>query len=956
MAGGSPGMHGKRLPRIELDHGSVPRTSLRPEPLPEQSGGGRLAAYSEDGRTYVLSAAGEAQLQVLRQLLQAAHLGEVLRELGQKGGSSVQQHPALVLADMPQAERLAAAIMQTFWTMLTGDAWELLAEVASIMEPLAGERSGGAMAAALGVAGRLLASVRKVAALQDAPVALLGKLPPQQLQSADARGLAAYSEAVGQLPPALEGAAQELADTLYRACQGEAEEVETPSGRTAWLQAFEAYWRLQRCVAIVMRCGAQTERAMGSPGHELMEPIWEQTPAAARPTALMQQYAALRASQLAAGSQLEALPAACAAELRRLSVALHPGGVPRWAAGCPVIFRGTVPCVNLRADSAAAAAGCLPPDTVVPVGTAPASLLLGDVPLQWRPHLISSQLQADGVEAAAGPEGWREEALALARLGYAVMLTELRALLQDGDPGLSPALGWRLLAPSPSGSSAKHLSGGDTTAAGGGTEGPSSWSWAVAVVEVAGPALGGAEPSEAQQGVVARWAASMSAFSAAAKGSTLTVPPDAPSLFCSAPMTAALGALQVGPPRRPVAAERLATSAALSPAAAAAAAAVCVCVCVHVCGQVLREALPEAELQRDTVAAPAAGVLDMEELLHMATHTMQAAVNWVAHLPKLFPSSATVQGLCLLHSDSLQLRDAAEALLDAVQDRAALGAEGRRGTLAGGRAARGPGAQYGPGTSVDTGGAGLRAMVAGDAQDGPGAHGEPGWRAGTPSSSLLAGPVEAAAFSRLRGQFAALQLGIGALTDMLAEEFREAARKLWACAPAARWDVELGPTTPSSGASAVADQLLRPLQASLRVLDRRSADALFPAAVSAAIHAELEAVAEGMRQVRRLAASRITGQQLQLDARAMRSASAGGASASASPQGVSEVHSAAEVLDLAPAAREHLAPIFRRMDLVAELLMAPNSAIKGTSASTVEGAPAWRQLPDCKRWISLRRG
>lgn len=59
--------------------------------------------------------------------------------------------------------------------------------------------------------------------------------------------------------------------------------------------------------------------------------------------------------------------------------------------------------------------------------------------------------QADGVEAAAGPEGWREEALALARLGYAVMLTELRALLQDGDPGLSPALGWRLLAPSPSG-------------------------------------------------------------------------------------------------------------------------------------------------------------------------------------------------------------------------------------------------------------------------------------------------------------------------------------------------------------------------------------------------------------------------------------------------------------------------------------------------------------------------
>lgn len=48
--------------------------------------------------------------------------------------------------------------------------------------------------------------------------------------------------------------------------------------------------------------------------------------------------------------------------------------------------------------------------------------------------------------------------------------------------------------------------------------------------------------------------------------------------------------------------------------------------------------------------------------------------------------------------------------------------------------------------------------------------------------------------------------------DMLAEEFREAARKLWACAPAARWDVELGLTTPSSGASAVADQLLRPLQ------------------------------------------------------------------------------------------------------------------------------------------------
>lgn len=33
-----------------------------------------------------------------------------------------------------------------------------------------------------------------------------------------------------------------------------------------------------------------------------------------------------------------------------------------------------------------------------------------------------------------------------------------------------------------------------------------------------------------------------------------------------------------------------------------------------------------------------------------------------------------------------------------------------------------------------------------------------------------------------------------------------------------------------------------PRQASLRVLDRRSADALFPAAVSAAIHAELEAV------------------------------------------------------------------------------------------------------------------
>jgi hypothetical protein len=81
---GTTSLYGKRLPHIELDR--VQHTRLnKPEPLPSRGTRGhvKLALYDGDIGAYKLTAAGESQLSVLRQLLQARHLDAVLSELGE---------------------------------------------------------------------------------------------------------------------------------------------------------------------------------------------------------------------------------------------------------------------------------------------------------------------------------------------------------------------------------------------------------------------------------------------------------------------------------------------------------------------------------------------------------------------------------------------------------------------------------------------------------------------------------------------------------------------------------------------------------------------------------------------------------------------------------------------------------------------------------------------------------
>uniref|UniRef100_A0A7S1X330 Uncharacterized protein n=1 Tax=Tetraselmis chuii TaxID=63592 RepID=A0A7S1X330_9CHLO len=910
---GTTSLYGKRLPHIELDR--VQHTRLnKPEPLPSRGTRGhvKLALYDGDIGAYKLTAAGESQLSVLRQLLQARHLDAVLSELGQKGGGSAMQHPALRLAELPEVLPLATAILSAFMEGVAKDAWELLAKVASSMETLQ-EAVAGDVAPMRRAAGALLATLQQLAALQDVPAVLLGKMPPRQLRELAGDAMDNFEEALVRMLAALQAGTAEIEEGLRNSLpEGSGGAMESLDARAQWLEAFGTYWRLQRCTDVVSRWGGRPKQQRHSIFESEPDASGQNSRAAGRPAALLRRYAALRASQLLPPpldvDAARRLPLACTAELRQLNTVLLPG-TPRWGAGCPVIFRGTVPCINLCADAAGAAAGCLPSDPLVPVSAAPITCLLGDVSLQWRSRPLTTHLQADAVEAAASREGWAEEALALTRFTYAELLTEVATRLRRERPHEAVTMGWRLLTASPAGASSF------TTATEGVDSASRAWSWAVAVVEVT--AGDGVPTGDSRQGnVVEGWAAKMSVFADSVKGNALALPPGLSGSFVSAPTTAALEALAV-----------------------------------------LRRGLTGDEQRRGASAFGDACVAhDMEEVLQMATATLRAAVNWAAHQPKLFPSSATLQGLCLLHSDSLQLADATASLLDSVEEQSSLGSEGRRVATADGvtlAACDDAGRMYGPGTSVDTAGAGFRAALSSADDRGTGetrTQGGACWRAGTPSTSLRPVPAEAALLSTLRQQFSALQLRVGALTDMLAEEFREAARGIWTNFPVAGWDVGLGPTAPSEGAKTVARQLLQPLQSALCVLDRRSADTLFPAAVSAAVHAELQAVAEGMAGSKRLASSRITGQQLQVDAQMVWQSFMTGEAAARGREGcIEQGKEMSKELTLDASALDRAAPVFKRLNLVAELLMAPVAALKD------EGA-AWRRLPDSDKWLHLRKG
>ena len=205
-------------------------------------------------------------------------------------------------------------------------------------------------------------------------------------------------------------------------------------------------------------------------------------------------------------------------------------------------------------------------------------------------------------------------------------------------------------------------------------------------------------------------------------------------------------------------------------------------------------------------------------LAELIERTSRAAANWIAHQPRLLPSSRTASDLCLAHSDAARVDDALARAEDAF------------------------------------------ANAANDAD----------------TNDDAAASAAASAGARVSAARARLRLAVGRVADALVGFFAAAAESAYAAAPKGSWSTAGAPsrgkgkrdaiespksqtwdastasaTSATSATSAVRDAVLLPIRRALATLDARVAASILPVAASAAVQALLARVsAEGRGGVR----------------------------------------------------------------------------------------------------------
>ena len=202
-------------------------------------------------------------------------------------------------------------------------------------------------------------------------------------------------------------------------------------------------------------------------------------------------------------------------------------------------------------------------------------------------------------------------------------------------------------------------------------------------------------------------------------------------------------------------------------------------------------------------------------LAELIERTSRAAANWIAHQPRLLPSSRTASDLCLAHSDAARVDDALARAEDAF------------------------------------------ANAANDAD----------------TNDDAAASAAASAGARVSAARARLRLAVGRVADALVGFFAAAAESAYAAAPEGSWSTAGAPSrgkgkrdaiespksqtwdastaSATSATSAVRDAVLLPIRRALATLDARVAASILPVAASAAVQALLARVsAEGRGGVR----------------------------------------------------------------------------------------------------------
>ncbi|KAK3271383.1 hypothetical protein CYMTET_20260 [Cymbomonas tetramitiformis] len=207
----------------------------------------------------------------------------------------------------------------------------------------------------------------------------------------------------------------------------------------------------------------------------------------------------------------------------------------------------------------------------------------------------------------------------------------------------------------------------------------------------------------------------------------------------------------------------------------------------------------------------------------LAVQTAAIVVNWMEHQLRLFPSGRTMQQLCILHGDCLQLADTAEELATAIG-----------------------GAQAEPHMLLHLGGGG-RIM----ASEGL----ELTVRMGAP-------PGLRHTLATLQALTRRLRLFIGHLTEWLADEMGDVSSSMWGGQGknVSAWHSKSEPVGPSSVVQRLGEELLRPLATAITLMDKRTRDTLMAAAGTKVLHSLLAHLTRLNRKISLRGA-----RQLQLD-------------------------------------------------------------------------------------------
>mmetsp|Transcript_15801 Transcript_15801/g.44209 ORF Transcript_15801/g.44209 Transcript_15801/m.44209 type:complete len:474 (+) Transcript_15801:141-1562(+) len=405
-----------KLPSIHVALPSPPGECL--SPTQQDSPGGALVQYDPQLHSYSLTSRGAVVVSVLRQLLQCMHVDATLAGLGQKGGTATQ-HPAMVVPSLPEAESVCSAALAALWGSLTADSWSSVAEVAETMLHLqSGSTGTGAPHSLARATDTLLGQFRRLAALQDVPVVILGKLPISQVSRfspLEAKGLVA---ATAKLEECLKAATAEVGQCLGSLCNASnfiVSSVGETVDSSSWLKAFGGYWRLVRCLEVV---GGSALAFKSDPGHD--EVSHPSLPSACN---LLEGYAATMAEWIARGAAAEAgsgeLQSACATELRSLASALCPppdtSSAERRHAGAPFLRPSPF---NNKTTSGNNSAGAAAPLT---------SPLLGGRTVGWRepPTISPEAVQAELLEEALSAVNTGTELELAVWFVYSTLLSQL---------------------------------------------------------------------------------------------------------------------------------------------------------------------------------------------------------------------------------------------------------------------------------------------------------------------------------------------------------------------------------------------------------------------------------------------------------------------------------------------------------------------------------------------------